>query len=96
VASGVTATVYDAGRGRRSELDAREACLRAVVIDAAENSARMLVLEQDDSLLWWDQQRLIEITREVGCPDTLRYKHRQPDSAKPGSPTVRMATGLTS
>jgi len=33
--------------------------------------------EQDDSLLWWDQQRLIEITREVGCRDTLRYEHRR-------------------
>jgi len=77
VASGVTATVYDAGRSRRTELAARGACLRAVVIDAAEKSAHMLVLKQDDSLLWWDQQRLIEITREVGCRDTLRYEHRR-------------------
>jgi hypothetical protein len=37
----------------------------------------MLVVEQDDSLLWWDQQRLIEITREVACRDTLRYEHRR-------------------
>ena len=37
----------------------------------------MLVVEQDDSLLWWDRQRLIEITREVGCRDTLRYEHRR-------------------
>ncbi len=47
VASGVTATVYEAGRSRRTELAAREACLRAVVIDAAEKSAHMLVLEQE-------------------------------------------------
>ncbi len=77
VASGVTATVYDAGRSHCTELAAREACLRAVVIDAAESSAHMLVLEQDDSLLWWDQQRLIEITREVGCRATLRYEYRR-------------------
>ncbi len=77
VAGGVTATVYDAGGGDRDELAAREACLRAVVVDAAVRSSPMLVLEQDDSLLWWDQQRLIEITREVGCRETLRYEHRR-------------------
>jgi len=77
VASGVTARIYDGGRGRRSELAAREACLRAVVADAADSSARMLVLERDDSLLWWDQQQLIDITREVGCRHTLRYEHRR-------------------
>lgn len=55
VACGITATVYDAGRSRRAELAAREACLRAFVVDAAENSAHMLVLEQDDSLRWWEQ-----------------------------------------
>lgn len=26
---------------------------------------------------WWDRQHLIEITREVGCRDTLRYEHRR-------------------
>ncbi|HEU5266784.1 MAG TPA: hypothetical protein VFU35_08785 [Jatrophihabitans sp.] len=25
--------------------------------------------------MWWDRQRLIEITREVGCRDTFRYEH---------------------
>lgn len=37
----------------------------------------MLVLEQDDTLLSWDNQRLIEFTRETGCRDTLRYEHRR-------------------
>jgi len=73
----VEATVYDAGRGRRKELDARAACLRALVVDAAAAGATMLVLEQDESLVRWDNQRLIEITREVGCRDTLRYQHRR-------------------
>jgi len=36
----------------------------------------MLVLEQDDTLLSWDNQRLIEFTRAAGCRDTLRYEHR--------------------
>lgn len=35
----------------------------------------MLILEQDDSLLRWDNQRLIEITRDAGCRETLRYRH---------------------
>lgn len=60
VATGVTATVYDAGRGTRHELAAREACLRAVVVDTAERSSGMLVLEQDDSLLWWDQPKCVD------------------------------------
>ena len=74
---GATATIYNAGRPGRHELDAREICLRALVVDVSAAGRQMLVLEQDDSLLWWDQQRLIEITREVGCRDTLRYEHRR-------------------
>ena len=35
--------------------------------DAAAHGAHMLVLEQDDSLLWWDRQRLFELTRQTGC-----------------------------
>ena len=76
-ATGVQATIYNAGMTHRSELDARDACLRALVGDAAAAGAAMLVLEQDDSLRRWDNQRLIEITRDVGSRDTLRYQHRQ-------------------
>jgi hypothetical protein len=76
-ATGATATIYNARRPGRHELDAREACLRAVVTDVATAGHHMLVIEQDDSLLWWDRQHLIEITREVGCRNTLRYEHRR-------------------
>jgi len=75
--TGVRTTIYNAGRGSRGELDARRACLHALVSDAVAIGAAMLVLEQDDSLLRWDNQRLVEITREVGCRDTLRYEHRR-------------------
>ncbi len=75
--TGVQATIYQAGRQHRSELDARAACLRAVVSDAAADAVAVLVLELDESLRRWDDQRLIEITREVGCRDTLRYQHRR-------------------
>lgn len=73
--TGIRATVYNAGRNRRSELDARAACLKALAYDAAAAGASMLVLEQDDSLRRWDNQRLVEITRTLGCCDTLRYQH---------------------
>jgi hypothetical protein len=83
--TGASATIYDAGRRGRRELDAREGCLRALVVDLAAARHQMLVLEQDDSLLWWDQQRLIEITRQAGCRDTLRYEHRRGEhEAAPG------------
>lgn len=75
--SGVTATIYDAGRRYRNERERRAACLHALVIDAAPRSDAMLVLEQDDTLLSFDNQRLIEFTRAAGCRDTLRYEHRR-------------------
>lgn len=75
--TGVQATIYDAGRHRRSELDARAACLEALVLDAVTVGASMLVLELDDSLRRWDNQRLIEIIRQTGCRDILRYEHRR-------------------
>ncbi len=34
-----------------------------------------LVFEQDDSLLSWDNQHLIEFTRAAGYRDTLGYQH---------------------
>jgi hypothetical protein len=55
--AGVTATVYDAGQGYRDELDARAACLRGLVEDAAGRGDTLLVIEQDDSLLDWDLGR---------------------------------------
>ena len=42
----------------------------------------MLVLEQDDTLHSWDNQRLIEFTREAGCRETLRYEHRRAASGQ--------------
>ncbi len=75
--SGVQATIYDAGRRYRNERERRAACLRALVADAAGRGNGMLVLEQDDSLVRWDNQQLIEFTRAAGCRNTLRYEHRR-------------------
>lgn len=76
-ASGIEATIYDAGRRHGSELDARAACLSQLIRDTAAAGPAVVVLEQDDSLLSWDRQRLIEITRATGCRETVRYEHRR-------------------
>jgi hypothetical protein len=75
--TGVSATVYDAGRRHPSQLEARAACLRAVIEDHADEHQTLLVLEQDDSLIRWDRQRLIEYTRDIGCRSTFQYEHRR-------------------
>lgn len=77
VETGLVATVYDAGRRYRTERDRRAACLQALVVDTAGRGDAMLVLEQDDTLLSWDNQRLVEFTRAAGCRETLRYEHRR-------------------
>jgi len=77
VAAGVQATVYDAGVRYSTERLRRAACLQGVVQDAAGRGDTLLVLEQDDSLVSWDSQQLIELTRAAGCRDTLHYVHRR-------------------
>ena len=110
--AGVTATVYDAGRRHRDELDARAACLRSLIDDASRQEDTLLVLEQDDSLIDWDRRQLYALarTRSPGAgpradtggaesnPSSPPFDtcEQAPGSAKPGSPTVRMAAGLTS
>ncbi len=74
--SGVTATIYGAGRRHRNERERRAACLTALVVDAAARDDAMLVLEQDDTLVVADRKLLYRATREAGCPD-LRYEHRR-------------------
>jgi len=73
----LTVTLYDAGCTHIHELDARAGCLRQLVTDAAAAHATLLVLEEDASLRRWDNQQLIEITRDFGCHQTLRYEHRR-------------------
>lgn len=74
--SGVQATIYDAGRRYRTERDRRAACLQALMHDISSRDDEMLVLEEDETLRSWDNQRLIELTRAAGCRDTFRYEHR--------------------
>jgi hypothetical protein len=76
VEAGIQAVVYRAGPQHRNERSRRKACLRALVEDSAAAGGR-LILDQDDGMLSWDNQQLIELTRAAGCRDTLSYEHRR-------------------
>jgi hypothetical protein len=79
--SGVSSTIYDAGRRYGSDqLAARAACLRAVVSDTTLGEQTLLVLEQDDSLIRWDRRFLYRTVRATGRSDTVRYEHRRAKS----------------
>ena len=71
--SGVRATVYEASSDYRTEREARAACLRELVGDAAQQGHTMLILEQDDTLIAWDRKVLYQAARHVQCADQLRY-----------------------
>lgn len=77
VTAGIAATVYRAGSPLlRTEKDRRAACLRALIADHATAPATHIVFDQDDTLLSFDNQRLIEYTRATGCRQRLRYEHK--------------------
>jgi hypothetical protein len=72
----VSVTIYDAGRNYDTDIAARAACLAALVSDhAAAKGNTRLVIEQDESLVRFDNQRLIELTRNAGVRETFRYEH---------------------
>jgi len=72
IAAGVRATIYDAHTHRR-DVDARQACLTALAVDACRHPDPVLVLEQDDSVLQHDRRHLYQVTRTVA--PGLRYQH---------------------
>ena len=74
--SGTRATIYDAGRRYRTERERRNACLRALVADAAQRGDALLVLEQDDTLIASDRRLIYRASRDADCVD-LRYEHRR-------------------
>ncbi|MGQ0466121.1 MAG: hypothetical protein ACT4QG_12450 [Sporichthyaceae bacterium] len=83
-ATDIAVTIYDAARRYPTERDARAACLTALVEDLAalDGPDVRLVIEQDDSLVSFDNQRLIETTRATGQRDRLLYTHA-PAHAEP-------------
>jgi hypothetical protein len=70
----LTARLYQ-GDGRAGELQARQACLRQLVVDVAGFGATRLVIEQDDSLVRHDRHTLYEAVAKAGCRDIMRYDH---------------------
>lgn len=80
IAAGVSATVYDAGRRYGDDHAARAACLRAIVDDIEPDQPTLLVLEQDDTLVRWDRQQLVEMVHASGHRDTVRYQHQRAKS----------------
>ncbi|MEP9390921.1 hypothetical protein ABLE92_11480 [Gordonia sp. VNQ95] len=56
----VRAWVYRAADRACADRDARSACLDRLVIDAVAAGIDHLVIEQDDSMIGWDNQTLIK------------------------------------
>lgn len=76
VAMPIEVTIYDAARRYRTDREARAACLAALIEDLAHTGGDVrLVLERDDSLVSYDNQRLIEATRATGQRRVVHYEH---------------------
>lgn len=74
-AMGIAATIYDAGRRYRTEKDRRAMCLEALVADVIRHDQARITFDLDESLLSWDRQRMIELTRDAGAKDRIVYTH---------------------
>lgn len=71
---GIQAVIYDAGR-TGTERERRALCLAALVDDAARHQEASIVFDLDETLLSWDRQRMIELTRAVGLQGRITYRH---------------------
>lgn len=72
----VSVRIYDA-TAFHDDREARRASLARLVSDLARLSARMLIIEQDDSLIEADRRLLYAQVRDAGCLETLRYEHKR-------------------
>jgi hypothetical protein len=61
----------------RTDAASREACLSAIVKEAA-GTAERLVIERDESTLGFDGQVLYAAVRRYGCVETLHYELMAP------------------
>ena len=77
VKAGVQATVYCAGPEHRNERERRAACLNALIEDHADVRNAHIVLDEDKTMVNFDNQKLIEYTRAAGCRDTVSYEHKR-------------------
>ncbi|MFP8887835.1 hypothetical protein [Streptomyces mangrovi] len=70
------AVIYDASAITNQAM-ARAACLEALLNEAADTHAHMLVIEQDDSLVDSDRRFIYQRVRKLGIEDQFRYEHRR-------------------
>ena len=74
-ALGLTIGVYDTDNRYKTEKAARAACFAAIVEDVESGSE--LVIDRDESLVSWDRQQLIQLTRSAGRSLTYRHATRR-------------------
>jgi hypothetical protein len=75
---GLHVTIYDAGCRYRTQVQARAACLRALINDLAGAEVdTLIVLDEDETLVHSDRQLLYHAVRALGVDGTLRYAHRR-------------------
>lgn len=71
---GVRATIYDAGR-TQTERERRGRCLQALLDDAAQHASARIVFDLDETLLSWDRQMMVELTRASDLRERVTYTH---------------------
>jgi hypothetical protein len=71
---GMRVFVYDAGRSG-TERDRRARCLAALVDDALEYEKARIVFDLDETVLSWDRQRMLELTRAAEARERISYEH---------------------
>ena len=62
---------------RRSDKEARPLSLGALVAEAVESGAALLIIERDESLERADRRLIAEVIRRAGSPE-LQYRHVAP------------------
>ncbi len=75
---GLSATIYDAGRRGKTELDSRGRCIQAIVRDALDSfDSAHILFDLDETLRQFDRQRLVECTRRASGRITYDHARRQ-------------------
>lgn len=72
---GLSATIYEASRDRRTAIARRSACLERLVSDAVADGEVRMCIETATGVDRRDRQQLVELVRELGCVDTFAYHH---------------------
>jgi hypothetical protein len=68
-------TIYDGSHHPRRQQ--RQACLSGLLADLAAQPGTLLVIERDDAVLTEDRKLLYRRVRELGCEETVQYRHQR-------------------